>query len=236
MPSEASKRKQRAASEPIYFHTHAIVSDNIHQVSVFGTKRDSYNVSFYSEVEENKDSKEEMQLNIKCTCMDFKLRHMSCKHIYYVVLKYLQTNLSDLDYCEGDDIANCFGNTEKISRIYEFNRLLWNKLGQKYQTSLQFQKEISSAQHASKFENAPRPVDVDEDCIICFDPLIQKNTRLLYCANQCLKSVHEDCWHKWNVQERKKSDKKTSCVFCRCPMTADMVVPNPQDLVRIEID
>ena len=57
---------------------------------------------------------------------------------------------------------------------------------------------------------SPKPIDPEEDCPICIEPMCMEGEPLVFCANQCGKHVHEVCIQKaFNYTPTQK------CPMCR---------------------
>ena len=68
-------RKSRAVTEKLYIREIECISDNHKKFKVLGSTGNMYDVN--------------INQNPTCSCPDFKMRHVRCKHIFYVFHKIL---------------------------------------------------------------------------------------------------------------------------------------------------
>ena len=164
--------------------------------------------------------------SIQCTCLDYQKRRRHCKHIFFVLGKYLQIAIDNLDRCDEAHYQS-----------------IWDKLDDKHHHHHHYHHEhksldvdlmattvasdIPKTLVGSFKHDQPRAIELDEDCAICFETLVDESSpeALLYCANQCGKSIHASCWIRWSDQQH--HGKVSSCVHCRYPMSRQMKVTSP---------
>lgn len=183
---EQHARIKRALAQPIYlidissmFGPSGIQECNVH---VMGASGSDYIVSLVSN-----------DHTISCTCPDHQRRKRHCKHIYFVLLRYLRMQAHDIgeDNITKDTIRNI------TSRIFEIaitntqtNRPLW--IPEK-------EKEVE-------------PRDIDDECPICFEDMTD-NDKFVRCRYSCGRRVHAVCYDMWQKHN------KATCVYCRADMS-----------------
>ena len=182
-----TSRIQRALAQPIYlidissmFGPSGIQECNVHVMGASGT---DYIVSLVSD-----------DNTISCTCPDHQRRHQHCKHIYFVLLRYLRMNANTIaeDAITKETIRNI------VSRIFEIaitktqtNSTLWVP---------ESQKEVE-------------PRDIDDECPICFEDMIDGDD-FVRCKYSCGRRVHAQCYKMW--QRHHATD---TCVYCRADIS-----------------
>ena len=120
-----------------------------------------------------------------CTCPDYTYNYRRCKHIFFVLIRIMNTsNYYERKYTN-EELSEMFLNIPEIAKnlMYE---------GEKPSE----QKEIKQ-----KFEK-------DDVCPICLDPL-ENGKDLDYCKYSCGKTIHKKCFSMW------EKSKGGICVFCR---------------------
>ena len=120
-----------------------------------------------------------------CTCPDYTYNYRRCKHIFFVLIRIMNTsNYYERKYTN-EELSEMFLNIPEIAKnlMYE---------GEKPSE----QKEVKQ-----KFEK-------DDVCPICLDPL-ENGKDLDYCKYSCGKTIHKKCFSMW------EKSKGGICVFCR---------------------
>lgn len=117
---------------------------------------------------------------LKCGCLDFRLRKKTCKHLYFIITQVAQN----------DELTKRINTNPKISQ--NAYNLLDMQLTQRLRSRIQ--------QHAEK-KNQEGKTELnitfgeDDTCAICFDEL--KKEDLAQCALGCKKYFHETCMQRW---------------------------------------
>jgi hypothetical protein len=130
-----------------------------------------------------------------CTCPDHQDRHVTCKHIIFILCrKFLMS-----------ETHVCFQHCQKNAQI---------ELDEKELKSLTA-LELAYQDFQTLEQTKMRPITADSNCPICFEPFLVSGENKLaektvYCSNGCGQPVHETCFRAW----QKKS---TTCVYCRQP-------------------
>ena len=120
-----------------------------------------------------------------CTCPDYTSRGNRCKHIYFVLIRIMNTiNYQEEEYSDLE-LAQMFLNIPEVAK------------------NLMYQGEnpIEQKEVNQKFEK-------DDVCPICLDPL-ENGKELDYCKYSCGKTIHKKCFSMW------EKSKGGICVFCR---------------------
>lgn len=185
-----SSRIQRALAQSIYlidissmFGSSGIQECNVH---VMGSSGSDYIVSLVSD-----------NNTISCTCPDQQRRKQHCKHIYFVLIRYLRMREQDIDEenITKDTIRNI------VSRVFEIaiantqtNRPLW----------------VSNTNDEVDEVDEVEPRDIDDECPICYEDMIQGDD-FIRCQYSCGRRVHAQCYEMW----QRHNTHTNTCVYCR---------------------
>ena len=121
-----------------------------------------------------------------CTCPDFYLRRHRCKHIYFVLMRIMNTdNYTDSSYTD-DELIDMFNNIPPIAQNLMYKGSAIPNEG----------KEVEQ-----RFEKG-------DICPICLDPL-ENGKDLDFCRYSCGKTIHSKCFSMW------EKSRGSICVFCR---------------------
>uniref|UniRef100_A0A6C0CCJ7 Uncharacterized protein n=1 Tax=viral metagenome TaxID=1070528 RepID=A0A6C0CCJ7_9ZZZZ len=126
-----------------------------------------------------------------CTCPDFENNDNICKHMYFIVLRILNSKITQKKYSK-NVLKKMFDN---IPSFLEDDLFVDSKAQNNFQKNNK--KEIAFVQQ--KF---------DDNCPVCLEG-IKKNQSLYYCKYQCGKSVHKKCFNIWI-----KKTNRSKCLFC----------------------
>ena len=120
-----------------------------------------------------------------CTCPDHTTRGNRCKHIYFVLIRIMNTyNYTEKTFSD-EELEEMFLNIPQVAKNLMYQG-----------DEPQEQKEVKQ-----KFEKG----DV---CPICLDPL-ENGKELDYCKYSCGQTIHKKCFSMW------EKSKGGICVFCR---------------------
>ncbi|KAG7347814.1 ring finger domain containing protein [Nitzschia inconspicua] len=157
-----------------------------------------------------------------CTCPDHAKGNL-CKHILFVLLKVMQIPPdSPLIYQSAwlsTELEEMFATMEqRFSRVRGDSSVIANEKVQK--AYLKMQKGESFDDNPSEEESSKqKAVGVNDDCPICFDPLLEGTTQnaaentLSFCRVQCGANFHKACIKAWLSQHRTNP----TCPLCRQP-------------------
>lgn len=172
------QRKERAKSQSIFLIEEVCKSEKERLYVMMGSTGNIYNVIISN--------------TTSCTCPDSSKNHKRCKHIYFVLLKIMNTEDDKKEYSD-EDLQQMFLNaTIKIDSIYA-------------------SKEIVNAYSKIKDNSESKTVnkkDTDDLCPICLDDL-DNGEELDFCKYSCGKNIHKGCFNMWIKA------KKPACVFCQ---------------------
>lgn len=151
-------RYQKGLNQPIYLiNMETIIKDDERVFNILGTTKSKYIVTIGDK--------------IKCTCLDYKIHHKICKHIYFVLYRICKCN-------------NMETNSTKNRKILFANIPLF------IDNKLLVSSEIKIDQITQR---------VDDCCPICLDDLKDEDIILLdYCHFGCGKSYHKKCFEICN--------------------------------------
>lgn len=171
-------RISRALTQRLYLIKNTVINKNQHNFIVMGSTGNAYTVS--------------IKQVPTCSCPDNKIRHQSCKHIYFVLMRVLKhTNINNKKFTD-DDLEKLFNNLD-ISKEVTVDDSIVKEYDEKLQESN---------------NETTKPKDKDDVCPICFDEL-DDGGDLDYCKYSCGKYVHVECFKMWT------SKNAATCVFCR---------------------
>lgn len=149
-----STRKQRGLSERIFL-LKAKLYDNKWELSVKGSSKRIYKITLSNDV-------------CKCGCMDFTIRHKVCKHLYFILGRIINNNIS-----------NSVKNIDDILVMYN---------------DLSDNLKLKLSNHVVTTENNIK-YDKNETCCICFEEFGDEN--VIQCEAQCKNIFHRDCINLW---------------------------------------
>jgi len=203
----AEERKQRGLAHPILLLEYRKLPNEVDKKKgiefiVLGTTA-TYAVTY---------SKES---SWKCLCPDFARRQKFCKHIYFVLARVLQKDVI------GDDLA-----VQSSSMYYDdvddMYRAIRDRVQQagtiqnpNYDYTRVVEKENEKERNASEKQ---RPY-IGEACCFCLDTMTEA-CMVVYCQQQCGKSVHYECFRRYIQTVKKKNSK---CPYCRSDMKLQAV-------------
>lgn len=148
------ERYQKGLNQPIYLiNMETIIDDDERIFNILGTTKKNYIVTIGKK--------------IKCTCLDYKIRNKTCKHIYFVLCRI----------CKCTNIVN---NSSKQRELMFANIPLFINSKLLGESEIKIEKIIQK---------------IDDCCPICLDDLKDENIILLdYCKLGCGKSFHKRCF------------------------------------------
>jgi E3 ubiquitin-protein ligase ZSWIM2 len=155
-----------------------------------------------------------------------------CAHILFVMTKVLRVPRSNpivwqvsLVDRELDEALRCErgGGGRQRNTLRDANR---------EETRRRNVADSSSSKNASKTVSA-RPLEPDEPCPICYDPMTDNAhgvRRLVHCGEGCGRSVHGRCLAAFKAH-LKSSEAELTCPMCRCHW-GDFQWPPPRHMER----
>jgi E3 ubiquitin-protein ligase ZSWIM2 len=155
-----------------------------------------------------------------------------CAHILFVMTKVLRVPRSNpivwqvsLVDRELDEALRCErgGGGRQRNTLRDANR---------EETPRRNVADSSSSKNASKTVSA-RPLEPDEPCPICYDPMTDNAhgvRRLVHCGEGCGRSVHGRCLAAFKAH-LKSSEAELTCPMCRCHW-GDFQWPPPRHMER----
>lgn len=157
----------------------ANLSDNNIEFNVMGSTGNIYNINIIT----NKET---------CTCPDYVGRQTYCKHIFFILGRVL--NISKSDIC---------------NRMYDIRSI--NNYINDHNILQQFiQDDLACKLNRLQLEpkKEVEQKTIEDNCPICFEEM-NKSDNIVYCKYVCGKSLHKECFEKWNTV------KSNQCVYCR---------------------
>ena len=143
-----------------------------------------------------------------CTCPDFYLRRHRCKHIYFVLMRIMNTdNYTDSSYTDSE-LIDMFNNIPPIAQNLMYKGSAIPNEG----------KEVEQ-----RFEKG-------DICPICLDPL-ENGKDLDFCRYSCGKTIHSKCFSMW------EKSRGSICVFCRAQWhCSNLIIKNHKKVSMHPID
>jgi hypothetical protein len=178
-----ANRLVNAVTQKLYFIEEKSVDECSREYKIMGSTGNIYTVTI-SEA-------------LTCTCPDYKLRKVQCKHIYFVLVRVLK-------------VKSQFINLKKMSKV-DLMVLFASKLNLDGSIVIsadkkeKYDKAISANTTASNETDRKKNDDI---CPICLDDILDLKDAY-YCKQSCGKNVHIECFNMW------AKSKGTICVFCR---------------------
>ena len=120
-----------------------------------------------------------------CICPDYRTRGNRCKHIYFVLIRIMNTYNYTEEIYSDDELEEMFSNIPQVAK------------------NLMYQEEKPHEQKEVK-----QKFQKDDVCPICLDPL-ENGKELDYCKYSCGQTIHKKCFSMW------EKSKGGICVFCR---------------------
>lgn len=148
---------------------------NILKFEIYGTSQSIYDVIFD-------------HTQVSCTCLDFKTRHLYCKHIYFIIGKIGKLSLQQIE--------GIMENVEDTSVSRRTRNQKQNKL-----TSI-LHRVVEALQRSIKQFKTGN----GETCCVCIDEMNPKD-QCMECEN-CKNKFHKICLLSWLNGQR-------GCPLCR---------------------
>jgi hypothetical protein len=199
MDYEVVKRRERALREHIYLvdYPEKTRQDTI-TYKICGTRGVIYTVRV------------SIRNKLTCSCPDFETRELNCKHIFCLLHRMLKFPIQQ--FVETPTIAEVWNKAcRDLTERFSADALPEQKL----------QVVLVDGDDAGPAEAPKEPQKKliiikqreweGEECIICYETMT-KNCKIVFCREQCGKSIHADCLKRWQTVGRHKT-----CIFCRAP-------------------
>jgi hypothetical protein len=143
----------------------------------------------------------------RCSCPDCERGHL-CKHIIFVILKVLRVpNDSPIVYQKAllqSELHQIFESSQNISPQITASDTVISAY--KQTIGIVDERESLKSGHSENHEYE------EEDCPICFEPILIKGREIIEKCRTCRKSVHRECLLKWLLRT-------PSCCYCRADWT-----------------
>lgn len=210
--NETVTRIERAISQRLYLlkEIEPTASNNTcsRSFDVLGLKGDVYRVIIGTET--------------KCTCPDWLRRHAHCKHIYFILHRYLkvplQSELLTLSTYNELQLAQIFSIQSENQQRSNATVLAPsdNNVRARYEhIFVNKNVVINDTKDVQECKVEEKPLEEDESCPICLEEMTVNDSKqpLIWCRTQCGKHIHAHCLQHWS-----KAIKGTlSCPLCRSP-------------------
>jgi hypothetical protein len=162
----------------------------------------------------------------KCSCPDWLRRKEHCKHIYFILHRYLKVPLYSelLTLSTFDDIqlAQIFSIQNEHQQKSNAHTLAPhdNNILDRYTTIFDHKKNTNVEPKQSEEKVKEKLLEEDEACPICLEEMTMNDVKqpLLWCKTQCGKHMHEHCLKHWaKAMTSSGTRHTTSCPLCRAP-------------------
>lgn len=178
-------RGARALSQPMYLMSASKAGEDW-DFLVQGSRGTSYHVHVCPD-------------SMACTCPDFKSRHETCKHIYFMAGRVLGdvALMNQLEDGRGSQALVAAGFSDRIER----------RLRARLETP---KSTIVPDADTSQHSDVSEPGEDGSDCVVCFEALPAKAWRCDGCRQRCM---HDGCAQLW-------LRRTPSCPLCRHTLKA----------------
>jgi Ring finger domain len=179
----SSTRKERGKTQNIFL-IETIINEKERKFMVMGLTGNIYQVT--------------MKHIPECTCPDFMTRNKRCKHIYFVLIKIMNTQNEDQDSYDELELQTMFHSIPLITNnliVNENVKEVYNKLKEQNKLNTSVKQEVTQR-------------DTNDLCPICLDDL-ENGDELDYCKYSCGRPIHKICFSMWT------KNRSSICVFCR---------------------
>lgn len=158
-----------------------------------------------------------IQAKPTCTCPDYTRRHYRCKHIFFMLLRYLRVPEDRVfDVTLPESILN--RESERLQhqnthrRVDDSERWIMRQPDHTVKQRSDSDKTKKEIVVPRKVKSVPRrPISDDDDCPICLEPMLEKTQEpLVYCEVQCGQNMHLECMSRYA-----KHNHKWQCPLCR---------------------
>ena len=170
-----------------------------------------------------------------CSCPDNMTRHNQCKHILFILHRYLKIPIeneitsSDKSRFSEEELTILFSFLSEHQRKQSQKELEATKFIQE-----QYQKKVlhknSNLKEQKEEKEIPKVIqrsleEEGEDCVICLELMNPKDTSnpLIWCQKVCGKTIHKICLIKWteaklsqkNYSQQEEKDSQVKCPLCK---------------------
>ncbi|EPQ26597.1 uncharacterized protein PFL1_05918 [Pseudozyma flocculosa PF-1] len=166
----------------------------------------------------------------RCSCMDYRIRKVVCKHLLFVYLKVLrlprnspvllQRSLTDEQLFELFEAARPNPVEEGVQAPKQLRRAWEESVGLRKPGQDSDDEGEGSAQ-ADKPEEpqGKRVLPVEGDsCPVCYEDLdADASDGLTFCATSCGRPLHDECFEQWCRSKGGLASGSVTCVWCRAP-------------------
>lgn len=175
MDWSTNARKQRSKTQSLKITYFLELNEPNFQVNVLGSTKKPYQLYFFTD-------------GVECTCMDFKLRHRICKHLFFIIGKVSQSNQI----------------YENIKTLDDFTPAILKEIKDNLNKRIDAQKQEQYNSNDNQIS-----IERDDYCAICMEDFEQQQN--LKCET-CEHVFHQLCLQSWwNVNYQNANH----CAMCR---------------------
>src|SRR5437016_13385833 len=154
-----------------------------------------------------------LSVNPSCNCPDFLKRSKRCKHILFIlhrylglpkvhkllfqevfsleelhsVIKFKNNNSENKTNNDNNDNNNSNNNSNNNNHT---NIIAPTYIQQKYLALKRSEEQVLNIENVQE-AIAQKTITVEDDCCICFESLLENSEVLVWCKNQCGNSLHK---------------------------------------------
>ncbi|KAG2232136.1 hypothetical protein INT48_008878 [Thamnidium elegans] len=147
--------------------------------------------------------------SIKCSCMDFALRRVHCKHILMVLLKVYRLPIDNLMFRTLSPNKALRLESRSYRRTVDPSILVPEEIRQKI-LSIGYQNHPDAKPIVPENTATRRSLDTS-DCPICFEEFEQEAITTIDFCKTCGNNVHNECFKMWASTK----GSNVTCVYCR---------------------
>ncbi|KAI9272232.1 hypothetical protein EDC94DRAFT_595805 [Helicostylum pulchrum] len=153
--------------------------------------------------------------SVKCTCMDFCIRRVHCKHILMVLLKVYRLPIDNLMFRTLSPNRELRLQSRSYGRTVDPSVLIPENVRQKI-LSIGFQNHPDAKPTEPENTTTRRSLDTS-DCPICFEEFEQDAIATIDFCKTCGNNVHNECFKMWASTK----GSYVTCVYCRQKWVVD---------------
>ena len=167
-----------------------------------------------------------------CSCPDFTGKNHVCKHLFFVMIKVLHEPKTSLLVYQKALLQSELENLFNRSSIRKKSDVLANtKVIEAYKSLTNNSSSSNNKTEDSNLlidltgdeeviispqKNAlKKEIKEDDDCPICFEPLLGNSNEKLEQCFTCHNYAHADCMNRWFASNKSSGIKEKKCCYCR---------------------
>ncbi|KAI7895090.1 uncharacterized protein EV154DRAFT_414165 [Mucor mucedo] len=152
---------------------------------------------------------------IKCSCMDYAIRRVHCKHILMILLKVYRLPYDNPIFRRLQTSAPERIEARTHARVVDPSVLVPREIREKILSITQRNHPQAASPSIDKTTER-RPLDTS-DCPVCFEEFEEAKIAEIDFCKTCGNNVHKECFQTW----ARSKGSNVSCVYCRAKWVKD---------------